>query len=99
MPTQPASVSFSSFVTSLFVSALHYLGQSDKEPEPRLMMARQTIDLLEVLRTKTKGNLDEEEAKHLDQLIAELQLKYVQISQAQEADTAQGPPSEGAGEE
>jgi len=86
MSTQPASVSFSSFVTSLFVSALHYLGQTDQDPKPRLMMARQTIDLLEVLRTKTKGNLDEEEGKHLDQLIAELQLKFVQVSQAQTSD-------------
>jgi hypothetical protein len=43
-------------------------------------MARQTIDLLEVLRTKTKGNLDEEESKHLDQHIAELQLKYSELT-------------------
>ena len=79
--TQPASVSFSSFVTSLFVSALHYLGQSEEDPKPRLVMAKQTIDLLEVLQTKTQGNLDEEESQHLAQLISELQLKFVEISQ------------------
>jgi hypothetical protein len=43
-------------------------------------MAKQTIDLLEVLRTKTKGNLDDDEAKHLDQLIGELQLKYTELA-------------------
>ena len=80
MPKESAQISFSSFVTSLFVSALHYLGETEKEPEPRLIMARQTIDLLEVLRTKTKGNLDEEESKHLDQHIAELQLKYSELT-------------------
>ena len=80
MPTESAQISFSSFVTSLFVSALHYLGQSDEAPAPRLSMAKQTIDLLEVLRTKTKGNLDDDEAKHLDQLIGELQLKYSELA-------------------
>ena len=80
MNTQPASVSFSSFVTSLFVSALHYLGQSEEDPKPRLVMAKQTIDLLEVLQEKTKGNLDEEESQHLAQLISELQLKFVEVS-------------------
>ena len=79
--TQPASVSFSSFVTSLFVSALHYLGQGEEDPKPRLVMAKQTIDLLEVLQAKTQGNLDEEESQHLAQLISELQLKFVEVSQ------------------
>ena len=82
MNTQPASVSFSSFVTSLFVSALHYLGQTDEDPKPRLVMAKQTIDLLEVLQKKTKGNLDGDEEQHLAQLISELQLKYVEVSQS-----------------
>jgi len=82
MNTQPASVSFSSFVTSLFVSALHYLGQSEEDPKPRLVMAKQTIDLLEVLQKKTKGNLDDEEIEHLAQLISELQIKFVEVSQA-----------------
>ena len=85
MSTQPASVSFSSFVTSLFVSALHFLGQTEEEPEPRLLMAKQTIDLLEVLKAKTQGNLDEEEDKHLNQLISELQLKYIEVSKASES--------------
>jgi len=84
MSTQPASVSFSSFVTSLFVSALHFLGQTEEEPQPRLLMAKQTIDLLEVLKVKTEGNLDEEEDKHLNQLISELQLKYIEVSKASE---------------
>ena len=82
MNTQPASVSFSSFVTSLFVSALHYLGQTEEDPKPRLVMAKQTIDLLEVLKNKTTGNLDDDEVQQLNQLISELQMKYVEISQS-----------------
>ena len=45
-------------------------------------MAKQTIDLLEVLQSKTKGNLDNDEEQHLAQLISELQLKYVEVSKA-----------------
>ena len=37
----------------------------------------QTIDLMEMLKEKTKGNINEEIEKTLDQMISELQLNYV----------------------
>ena len=37
----------------------------------------QTIDLMAMLKEKTKGNLNEDEEKLLEQLIYELQVKYV----------------------
>ena len=37
----------------------------------------QTIDLMEMLKEKTKGNTNEEVEKTLDQMISELQLNYV----------------------
>ncbi|MGY8950751.1 MAG: DUF1844 domain-containing protein [Flavobacteriales bacterium] len=37
----------------------------------------QTIDLMEMLKEKTKGNTAEEVEKTLDQMISELQLNYV----------------------
>lgn len=37
----------------------------------------QTIDLMEMLKEKTKGNINEEVEKTLDQMISELQLNYV----------------------
>ena len=37
----------------------------------------QTIDLMEMLKEKTKGNINEELEKTLDQMISELQLNYV----------------------
>ena len=37
----------------------------------------QTIDLMEMLKQKTKGNTAEEVEKTLDQMISELQLNYV----------------------
>ena len=74
-------------MTSLFVSALHYLGETNEDPKPRLVMAKQTIDLLEVLKEKTAGNLDNDESQHLAHLISELQLKYVEVSKGMDSNT------------
>ncbi|MEW5819866.1 MAG: DUF1844 domain-containing protein [Cyanobacteriota bacterium] len=40
--------------------------------------AKNSIDILELLREKTKGNLTEEEEKYLDASIADLQINYLQ---------------------
>jgi hypothetical protein len=45
--------------------------------ERNLAAAQQTIDLLDMLKEKTKGNLSSEEEKLLTQLIRELKLNYV----------------------
>ena len=49
------------------------------------------IDLLAVLEEKTKGNLSDEEAKELNQILAELRGRYVQISHLIAAQAAAGP--------
>ena len=43
-----------------------------------LGLARQTIDILVVLRDKTTGNLSEDEARLLESLLHDLQMRYVQ---------------------
>lgn len=48
-------------------------GQVDKP------MARFNIDLLIMLKEKTKGNLTEEENRFVESLISDLQIKFVQI--------------------
>ncbi len=79
-------VDFASFVLSLGTSALYHLGLvGDPETEkpvakPDLVLVRQTIDTLAMLETKTRGNLDPEEAKLLDGLLYELRMHYVEIS-------------------
>lgn len=77
-------VSFPSFVISLAQSAMVHLGET---PDPassklkvQLPMARHTIDLLGLLKDKTEGNLEEDEAKLLDSLLAELREKFVEVS-------------------
>ncbi|MEZ4317092.1 MAG: DUF1844 domain-containing protein [Myxococcota bacterium] len=79
-------VSFSSFVGSLFGSAMVHLGEAE-DPMTRkksvdLMLARNTIDLLGVLKDKTKGNLDDEESRFLDSVLYECRNKFIERSQS-----------------
>jgi hypothetical protein len=50
----------------------------DEGPPPNLEVARHTIDLLSILKDKTKGNLDFEESRLLDNTLTELRFRYVQ---------------------
>jgi hypothetical protein len=75
-------VSFSSFLVSLASSAMLHLGEAPdpvtRKHEPNLPLARNTIDLLGLLKEKTKGNLDEEEERLLDTLLHELRSRFVE---------------------
>lgn len=58
-----------------------YLGDAklpDGESAENLDMARLHIDLLEVLKTKTVGNLTAQEHSFLEDLLYQLRLRYVQ---------------------
>ncbi|MZG29834.1 MAG: DUF1844 domain-containing protein [Nitrospinae bacterium] len=80
-PQQPFKIDFSTFIMSLTSSAFYHLGDiADPETgktETNLPAVQQTIDMLIMLSEKTKGNLNEEEGKLLEQLIYELQMKFV----------------------
>ena len=43
-----------------------------------LELARNTIDVLGILKEKTEGNLDDEEQRLLDTLLYETRLKFVE---------------------
>ncbi|MCS7180305.1 MAG: DUF1844 domain-containing protein [bacterium] len=45
--------------------------------EKKLEVVKEIIELLEILKEKTKGNLTEEEDRFLNTTIANLQLNYV----------------------
>jgi len=78
---QPFQIDFSTFIMSLTSSAFYHLGDiADPETgktETNLPAVHQTIDMLTMLKEKTKNNLNSEENKLLEQLIYELQMKYV----------------------
>lgn len=72
---------FSAFIFSLSTSALLHLGEVPdpvtQKREKNLPLARQTIDILGMLREKTRGNLTPEEGKMLDHLLADLRWRYI----------------------
>ena len=75
-------ISFIEFFSSLGMQALVHLGDMEnpvtKKKEKNLEAAHETIDLLVLLKDKTKGNLTQEENLLLTNLIADLQLRYVE---------------------
>ena len=79
-------LSFSAFITSLGIQALIKMGEF-KDPNSAQMEidldgAQETIDLLLMLKEKTKGNLTSEEETLLNSLTADLQFKFVQHKMA-----------------
>ncbi len=82
---KPGPIDFYTFVLSLASSAFVHLGDAPNpetgEPgPPDLPLAQQTIDILAMLRDKTKGNLTPEEEKFLENLLTDLRLRFVQRS-------------------
>ena len=72
---------FGMFVMSLASSVLVHLGELEHpeagKGERNLPLAKQTIDILGMLRDKTRGNLSQEEAQLIENLLYDLRMKYV----------------------
>lgn len=84
-PEPPSELSFSGFVLGLGTQALMLLGELP-DPQGRLARpepaaARQLIDILGLLKEKTRGNLSQDEEKILEQLLFDLRMRYVQQEQ------------------
>lgn len=74
-------INFTNFVLSLSTSALYHFGDfPDPEggkTEKNLPAVKQTIDILDMLHEKTKGNLDENEKQLIDGVLYELKMRFV----------------------
>jgi len=74
-------LNFSTFVFSLGTSAMYHFGDfpdpATKKTERNLEAAKQTIDILGILKEKTKGNLNDDEGRLLESLLYELRMRYV----------------------
>jgi hypothetical protein len=73
---------FAALVVSLGSSALFHLGlvpdpATGEAGVPDLPLARQTIDLVEILQEKTRGNLTPEEDQLLQSLLTDLRMRFV----------------------
>jgi hypothetical protein len=73
---------FASIVVLLYLPALIQLGlipdPATGETRENLPLAKRNIDLLDLLREKTKGNLDEEEDKAVGDALSQLKLAYLE---------------------
>jgi hypothetical protein len=76
-----AELSFSGFVIGMAQQALLSLGLAPASESATvkkdLAHAKAVIDILTMLREKTRGNLDEVEARLMDEMLDELRLQYV----------------------
>ena len=77
-----SQINFTTFVLSMASSAQVHLGlvpnPVSKKLEVALPLAKQTIDILEMLQVKNKGNLEEDEGKLFEQLLYELRMLYIE---------------------
>jgi hypothetical protein len=85
VPEPRPVIDFYTFVLSLGSSVLIHLGdaphpETGEPAERNLPLAQQTIEILAMLQQKTRGNLSDEEARLLDQLLLDLKLRYVEAS-------------------
>ncbi|MCP4606814.1 MAG: DUF1844 domain-containing protein [Proteobacteria bacterium] len=77
-------IDFSTFILSLSSSAAYHLGLAPHPDEEdtcqNLPMAKQTIDILSILQEKTKGNLTGEEERLLAEILYNLRMTFVRVS-------------------
>ena len=76
-----SEIDFSSFILSLSTQAMIHLGEIPNpitnKKEKELTLAKQTIDLIGMLKEKTKNNLTENEEQLIENLLYDLRIKYL----------------------
>lgn len=83
-PVELPAPDFSTFIISLWTTALYQLGrlpdpETGEPAAPDRMMASQTIETLKLLRSKTEGNLDSEEEALFDKILYELHMRFAEL--------------------
>lgn len=84
-PAEPAEITFSLFMQSMAHQVFIGLGLVPS-PETNLVaknfeQARQTIDIMTMLRKTAEGNLSADDAKMLDGLLYELRMTFVRTKE------------------
>jgi hypothetical protein len=94
---QDFQVTFDKFIASLYMTALMQLGLAapqGEKPAVDLIGARQTIDTVAMLQEKTKGNLTPAEERMLQNILYELRMAYLEVT-----NMITSPPPQGAAPE
>lgn len=88
----PPEPDFGFFITTLSLQASIFLGQipnpATNKKEEDLNQAKFIIDTLGMLREKTEGNLNQDESALLDNLLYELRMRYIAVSQGKKEEGA-----------
>jgi len=81
----PPALSFESVVQSIYMQAVMQLGgggQPGEQPQLDILGARQSIDMLGILASKTESNLSKTEDVLLSSALFELRLAFLEMTQA-----------------
>jgi hypothetical protein len=82
MSSAESSIELRTFLLSLASNAMLQLGAipdpETNESTINLPLARQSIDILSMLRDKTTGNLTDEEEELFENLLYDLRLRYIE---------------------
>jgi hypothetical protein len=80
--SETAPIEFTTFLLGLASTALIHLGQAPHpetgKAETNLALAKESVELLGMLRDKTRGNLTAEEENIFEDILADLRLRYVE---------------------
>jgi len=81
--SEPERTMFNEFLMGIASSAFIYLGLVEHPATGRrqvdMTAAKESIDMLVMLREKTKGNLTRGEEKFFDDLLSDLKMQYVSM--------------------
>jgi hypothetical protein len=76
---------FAGLVSMLATQAFFALGvirtKEDEQRDPDFLLAKYNIDMLEVLQTRTKGNLTDDEDKLLENYLEQARMAFVKLSE------------------
>jgi hypothetical protein len=90
--SEPEEIDFTTFLLSLAANAMHHLGEGPEGPvgKPNLPLAKQTIDIVALLQSKTRGNLSGEEERLLEGILYDLRMRFVAATRRKGAPDASG---------
>jgi hypothetical protein len=92
-------IGFEHLVQQLYLSAMMQMGAGTPEgqrPRIDILGARQTIDLLDVVLDKTRGNLSPTEERTLQTVLYELRMTFVELTRMISTQPPMPPPPGGA---
>ncbi len=73
-------IDLTTFFLSISSAAYMSMGASDQgSPRVDLELAKQNIDLLELMQEKTRGNRTPDEDRLIEQLLFETRMKFIEV--------------------